>query len=325
MNRYLAGTTSIDRKRRSRNSPNFVRRLVPLRARGVGASTFAGKVAAARPSFQCCGAAYGGASSPNRQHKGPSALRSGQGKRVTRPMQSQGFPALVVDGAPIRQNKQPGGQPMLHRLGVIVPALLGSGRRFPPCGGLPFLDTCLPGYLPNQASLRERLAWGSGLQRCLTAVLNVSVLLLGKEEDVLKWTHGPSLEDPGTRFRLWAPGENRVELEIEGLDSVAMERVGSGFSETLVEGFGQGGRYMFALSGGQRVPDPASRFQPEDVGGPSEVIDPLAYCWREILGWPGMGRGGSLRDARRRLFSGGHVRWRGSETGPSRGTRRHGA
>ena len=100
-----------------------------------------------------------------------------------------------------------------------------------------------------------------------------------------KWTHGPSLEDRGTRFRLWAPGENRVELEIKGRNPVAMERVGSGFFETFVEGVGQGVRYMFALSGGQRVPDPASRFQPEDVGGPSEVIDPLAYCWRES--WAG--------------------------------------
>src|SRR5262249_19641392 len=29
------------------------------------------------------------------------------------------------------------------------------------------------------------------------------------------------------------------------------------------------------------VPDPASRFQPEDVHGPSEVIDPLAYPWSD--------------------------------------------
>ncbi len=42
---------------------------------------------------------------------------------------------------------------------------------------------------------------------------------------------------------------------------------------------------MFALSSGQRVPDPASRFQPDDVGGPSEAIDPGAYRWRES--WAG--------------------------------------
>jgi malto-oligosyltrehalose trehalohydrolase len=35
-----------------------------------------------------------------------------------------------------------------------------------------------------------------------------------------------------------------------------------------------------------RVPDPASRHQPEDVHGPSEVIDPTAYCWRDAV-WRG--------------------------------------
>jgi maltooligosyltrehalose trehalohydrolase len=110
-------------------------------------------------------------------------------------------------------------------------------------------------------------------------------LLLGKEEDVSKWSHGPSFEDRGIRFRLWAPGENRVELEIKGRDPIAMERIGGGFFETFVKDVGGGARYEFALSGGRRVPDPASRFQPNDVDGPSEAIDPSAYRWQES--WPG--------------------------------------
>ena len=31
----------------------------------------------------------------------------------------------------------------------------------------------------------------------------------------------------------------------------------------------------------QEVPDPASRFQPRDVHGPSEVIDPGAFAWQD--------------------------------------------
>ena len=34
------------------------------------------------------------------------------------------------------------------------------------------------------------------------------------------------------------------------------------------------------------VPDPASRLQPEDVHGPSEVVDPAAYAWSDA-GWQG--------------------------------------
>ncbi len=37
---------------------------------------------------------------------------------------------------------------------------------------------------------------------------------------------------------------------------------------------------------GQLVPDPASRFQPHDVNGPSEVIDPNAFAWQDAA-WRG--------------------------------------
>jgi maltooligosyltrehalose trehalohydrolase len=40
------------------------------------------------------------------------------------------------------------------------------------------------------------------------------------------------------------------------------------------------------LPDGTRVPDPASRFQPQDVHGPSEVIDPSAYQWSDSA-WRG--------------------------------------
>ncbi len=45
-------------------------------------------------------------------------------------------------------------------------------------------------------------------------------------------------------------------------------------------------RYTFELPNGHHVPDPASRFLPEDVLGPSEIIDPLAFEWTD-RGWTG--------------------------------------
>jgi maltooligosyltrehalose trehalohydrolase len=41
-----------------------------------------------------------------------------------------------------------------------------------------------------------------------------------------------------------------------------------------------GARYKFRIDDDIDVPDPASDFQPEDVFGPSEVIDHAAYPWR---------------------------------------------
>ena len=38
---------------------------------------------------------------------------------------------------------------------------------------------------------------------------------------------------------------------------------------------------LFELPNGQRVADPVSRFQPEDVSGPSEVIAPGSFLWKD--------------------------------------------
>jgi len=39
--------------------------------------------------------------------------------------------------------------------------------------------------------------------------------------------------------------------------------------------------YRYRINGDQRVPDPASRFQPQDVHGPSQVIDSGAWEWTD--------------------------------------------
>src|SRR5271166_6445466 len=89
-----------------------------------------------------------------------------------------------------------------------------------------------------------------------------------------RWTHGPSFEEGGIRFRLWDPAHEHVSLALENRSStIPMERRDGGFFEILAEGIGAGALYRFELSDGRRVPYPASRFQPHDVHGPSETID----------------------------------------------------
>ena len=86
-------------------------------------------------------------------------------------------------------------------------------------------------------------------------------------------------EGQGTRFRLFAPAVSEVRLAIEGREPLAMQTDGGGWYEQTVDDAGPGTRYRYVLPDGMEVPDPASRFQPEDVAGPSEVIDPAAYPW----------------------------------------------
>jgi malto-oligosyltrehalose trehalohydrolase len=60
-----------------------------------------------------------------------------------------------------------------------------------------------------------------------------------------------------------------------------MTSVGDGWFELTTPDAHAGTRYQFRINHAQLVPDPASRFQPEGVHGPSEVIDPQSYDWND--------------------------------------------
>ena len=96
---------------------------------------------------------------------------------------------------------------------------------------------------------------------------------------------GAELIEPNrTRFRFWAPSCDTVQLDVDGR-MLPMHPAGDGWFEAEIE-CGAGARYRYRLASGDAVPDPASRFQPEDVHGPSEVIDPAAYVWQQT-DWQG--------------------------------------
>ena len=91
----------------------------------------------------------------------------------------------------------------------------------------------------------------------------------------------------GVRFRLWAPASSAVSVALEVREKILpLTMLPEGWHELVTREAEPGTRYRFVLPDGTRVPDPASRFQPEDVHGPSEVIDPAAYAWRDVA-WRG--------------------------------------
>lgn len=80
------------------------------------------------------------------------------------------------------------------------------------------------------------------------------------------------------RFRLWAPGAGTVTLELDGDTRLPMVREEGWFTLTT-DRAGPGSAYRFILADGLAVPDPASRWQPDGVHGPSRVVDPASYVW----------------------------------------------
>ena len=95
-----------------------------------------------------------------------------------------------------------------------------------------------------------------------------------------------------TRWRVWAPKAERVDLVIgmagDG-KSLEMEREARGFFGFTTPRPEAGTRYAFALDGGDPLPDPCSRRQPDGVNAPSAVFHPEAMTWDEG-DWQGIER-----------------------------------
>ena len=97
------------------------------------------------------------------------------------------------------------------------------------------------------------------------------------------------LPDIRCRFLVFAPAAETVEVRLlsPGERVVLLERDDLGYHHGVVDGVKAGARYLYRLDGGKELPDPASRFQPQGVHGPSMVIDPDAFSWMD-LEWRGI-------------------------------------
>jgi malto-oligosyltrehalose trehalohydrolase len=97
-----------------------------------------------------------------------------------------------------------------------------------------------------------------------------------------RWTFGPRIEEDGVRFRIWAPKHRQIRVALDGgARAEPMTPLAGGWHEVLCAGAGPGTLYRFELPDGLHVPDPASRHQPQDVHGPSEVVDPDLFQWSD--------------------------------------------
>jgi len=98
------------------------------------------------------------------------------------------------------------------------------------------------------------------------------------------------LPDGSTRFRLWAPGAPSVEIVLnptaDAPTSLPMPAAADGWYELVRPQTPAGTLYSYRIDGDLQVPDPASRFNPKDVHGPSEVVDPASYDWQDAT-WQG--------------------------------------
>ncbi|MEG9625331.1 malto-oligosyltrehalose trehalohydrolase [Pseudomonas guariconensis] len=92
--------------------------------------------------------------------------------------------------------------------------------------------------------------------------------------------HGAHLLDAtSARFALWAPDARSVSLQLEQQPAVELLPEADGWFTGLAP-CQAGDRYRYRIDDILQVPDPASRYQPEGVQGPSQVVDTTSYPWR---------------------------------------------
>jgi maltooligosyltrehalose trehalohydrolase len=106
--------------------------------------------------------------------------------------------------------------------------------------------------------------------------------------------YGATLHGNPVEFRVWAPNQPRIQLRLMNRPGpaqsmktrdIAMQRDGEDF--VALANASAGDRYFYVLDDSSTVPDPVSRYLPEGVHGPTEIVDPAAHEWRDS-NWRGV-------------------------------------
>ena len=97
--------------------------------------------------------------------------------------------------------------------------------------------------------------------------------------------------EPATHFRVWAPAAQTISVVVEsgtaGPREFPLRPAADGYFEGASSEVRPGDRYRYRIDGKQIYPDPVSRFQPQGVHGPSQVIDSSRFLWTDAR-WTGI-------------------------------------
>ena len=99
---------------------------------------------------------------------------------------------------------------------------------------------------------------------------------------------GATLDSRGNAtFRVWAPIVQQIAVRLPIKDRIIpMTSAGGGYYEAIVPAVEAGAHYFYRLNDAVDRPDPASRFQPNGIHGPSQVTS-SEFPWTDTL-WKGL-------------------------------------
>ena len=99
----------------------------------------------------------------------------------------------------------------------------------------------------------------------------------------------------GVDFRVWAPKCQRVAVVFEDSNQAAieLERGDDGYFSGYAPSATEGTLYRYKLDDDQAYPDPVTRYQPQGVHGPSQIVDPSRFKWTDEQ-WGGVSPDGQV-------------------------------
>jgi len=113
-------------------------------------------------------------------------------------------------------------------------------------------------------------------------------------QQVICWqpSLGAWITPDGIRFRVWSPTARSIDCIVLPSPSTPesihpLKPTGDGYFTGTFEDIPTGACYQLRIDGQNAYPDPASRFQPEGVHGPSQVVDPSKFLWTDDH-WTGL-------------------------------------
>jgi len=90
------------------------------------------------------------------------------------------------------------------------------------------------------------------------------------------------LPDGSWEFLLWAPHARTASIHLrDSGELLPMESLAGGYHRSVAAGIEPASQYLYRLDQAKDLPDPASRFQPEGVHGPSQLVDPEDFGWTD--------------------------------------------
>src|SRR3990172_2277528 len=114
---------------------------------------------------------------------------------------------------------------------------------------------------------------------------------MGVTESIWRLDLGATVIDSNcASFKVWAPERDSLSVRIVSGTKprqIPLHKTAQGYFSGVAEDVGARDLYVYVLDGNNHYPDPASRFQPDGVHGPSQVTDPGEFLWDDD-GWGGM-------------------------------------